>query len=81
MDTKKVLDFFYKRRSIRKYKDMDVSSETIDTILKAAMSAPSAGNEQPWHFIVVDDREKMKRESPSAIHIHPCSTQHQSALS
>jgi len=34
MDTKKVLDFFYKRRSIRKYKDMDVSSETIDTILK-----------------------------------------------
>ena len=60
MDTKKVLDFFYKRRSIRKYKDMDVSSETIDTILKAAMSAPSAGNEQPWHFIVVDDREKMK---------------------
>ncbi len=60
MDTKKVLDFFYKRRSLRKYKDMDVSSETIDTILKAAMSAPSAGNEQPWHFIVVDDREKMK---------------------
>ena len=47
MGTKHVLDFFYRRRSIRKYKDMDVSPEAIDIILRAAMSAPSAGNEQP----------------------------------
>ena len=60
MDTKRVLDFFYKRRSIRKYKDKDVSPEAIDTILKAAMSAPSAGNQQPWHYIIVDDRQIMK---------------------
>ena len=33
MGTKHVLDFFYRRRSIRKYKDMDVSPEAIDIIL------------------------------------------------
>ena len=34
MGTKHVLDFFYRRRSIRKYKDMDVSPEAIDIILR-----------------------------------------------
>lgn len=47
------------RRSIRSYSDRDVSDEMIGTILKAAMMAPSAGNQQPWQFIVVRNREKM----------------------
>ena len=45
------------RRSIRKYKDIKISKEDIDKILKAAMYAPSAMNLQPWHFIVIDDKE------------------------
>ena len=45
------------RRSIRKYKDQKISKEDIDKILKAAMYAPSAMNLQPWHFIVIDDKE------------------------
>jgi nitroreductase len=44
------------RRSIRLYKDKPVARETVDEILKAAMSAPSAGNERPWHFILLTDR-------------------------
>jgi len=44
------------RRSIRKYRAEPVSEEAIDTLLRAAMAAPSAGNEQPWHFIVIRDR-------------------------
>ena len=44
------------RRSIRKYTNQIVSDEQIKTILEAAMCAPSAGNEQPWHFIVIRDR-------------------------
>lgn len=44
------------RRSIRKYKPLPVSDNVITDALKAAMSAPSAGNEQPWHFIVIKDR-------------------------
>jgi nitroreductase len=46
----------FERRSIRKYTSEKVSDVLIDQILRAGMAAPSAGNEQPWHFIVIDDR-------------------------
>ena len=45
------------RRSIRKYKNQKISKEDIDKILKTAMYAPSAMNLQPWHFIVIDDKQ------------------------
>lgn len=43
------------RRSIRKYTDEPVSDDNIHALLDAAMHAPSAKNEQPWHFVVVRD--------------------------
>ena len=49
----------FERRSIRKYLDKPVSDEMVRAILDAAMAAPSAGNAQPWRFIVVDDRAKL----------------------
>ena len=48
----------FTRRSVRKYLPKKVNEEDVKKILKAAMYAPSAINEQPWEFIVVDD-EKM----------------------
>ena len=57
------MEAIFKRRSIRKYKDEPVSDELIDKLLRAAMAAPSAGNEQPWHFVVVKDKETLKRLS------------------
>jgi len=57
------------RRSIRKYAPGDVSPEDLETILRAAMMAPSAGNAQPWRFVVVDDRgllDKIPSFSPYA---------------
>jgi nitroreductase len=51
------LESLLKRRSIRKYTDEPVPEELIKEILKAAMSAPSAKNFQPWEFIVINDRE------------------------
>ncbi len=47
------------RRSIRKYKPGNVSDEMVEQLLRAAMSAPSAGNEQPWHFVVIRARETL----------------------
>ncbi len=47
------------RRSIRLYEPGEVSEETVRKLLEAAMSAPSAGNEQPWEFIVIRERENM----------------------
>jgi nitroreductase len=49
------------RRSIRKYKDTPVPKEKILKILEAARIAPSAGHRQPWHFIVVEDKDTIKK--------------------
>jgi nitroreductase len=50
------LDWIHARRSIRKYTAAPVSEDDVREILDAAMAAPSAGNQQPWHFIVIRDR-------------------------
>ncbi len=52
MDT---LEAIHTRRSIRKYEDRPVSAELMQKLLAAAMQAPSARNQQPWQFIVIDD--------------------------
>lgn len=57
------------RRSIRKYTDQPVSQVEIEKLLRAAMQAPSAGNQQPWEFLVVEDKdmlEKVSKVSPYA---------------
>ena len=54
-----LLEAIHTRRSIRQYRNTPIPAETVRTILGAAMMAPSAGNVQPWQFIVVDDRDKM----------------------
>ena len=43
------------RISVRKYYKKKVTAKIIKDLLEAAMSAPSAGNEQPWHFIIIND--------------------------
>jgi len=54
-----------KRRSIRRYKDTPVPKEKILKILEAARVAPSAGHRQPWHFVVVEDKETIKKLAKS----------------
>jgi nitroreductase len=50
------LEAIHTRRSIRKYLDRPVPEEMVQKLLAAAMQAPSARNEQPWQFVVIDDR-------------------------
>jgi len=45
------------RRSIRHYTGQPVPAELVEQILRGAMAAPSARNEQSWQFVVIDDRE------------------------
>ena len=45
------------RVSVREFTGEKISAEQIDTLLRAAMAAPSAINKQPWAFIVVTDEE------------------------
>lgn len=73
------MEALFSRRSIRKYSAGPVTEGVLGEVLEAAMSAPSAGNQQPWHFIIINDRKildqvpsfhphsLMLREAPVAI--------------
>jgi len=52
-----VFEVVQKRHSTRAYEPTLIPEETLKKILEAARLAPSAGNAQPWHFIVVKNRE------------------------
>ena len=56
-------DVIESRRSIRKYKADPVPDEHVIRVLNAARIAPSAANRQPWHFIVVQDKETRGKKS------------------
>lgn len=49
------------RRSIRRFKDKPVEKKELELILEAAHYAPTAMNQQPWHFTVVQSRELLDR--------------------
>ena len=73
------MEAIFTRRSIRNFTSEQVTDEQITKLLQAAMAAPSAGNEQPWEFIVVRERasleeitkfhqySQMLKEAPAAI--------------
>lgn len=51
------------RRSIRKFMDKPVSVDVLKDIINDSTLAPSAGNEQPWKFIIINDKKMLKRIS------------------
>ena len=57
--SRELIQAIFTRRSIRRYSADPVGEEDVKTLLEAAMAAPSAGNSQPWHFIVVTDRQTL----------------------
>lgn len=50
----------FQRVSIRKYENRAVERSKLEQLLRAAMAAPSAGNQQPWEFYVATDKEKIE---------------------
>lgn len=65
-----LMDLFeaiYGRRSIRAFKPDPVREEDLKKILETATAAPSAGNRQPWEFIVVKDTEKKSELARAAL--------------
>lgn len=63
------MECIFTRRSIRKYLNNPVPDELLAEVLQAAMTAPSAINEQPWHFVVVKDRAKLQEISASVPYV------------
>jgi nitroreductase len=56
-----VIEAMRTRRSIRKFQRKPVPEALVQDLLRAAMSAPSAGNQQPWHFVLIDDQEILRK--------------------
>lgn len=75
-------DAIFTRVSIRKFTDEGVTEEDVERLMRAAMAAPSAGNQQPWEFFVTRDielKQKLSETSPyarpaggAAVVIVPC---------
>lgn len=57
------MNSIFHRVSVRKYNDRPVEEDKIMTVIKAGMQAPSAGNQQPWEFYVITNRDKIKELS------------------
>ena len=74
-----VLEAIFSRRSIRRYEDKAVPEELVERLLSAGMSAPTARDAREWKFVVIDDRDmlrkigeinpnaKMAKQAPTAI--------------
>lgn len=67
------MDEIFNRRSIRSFKAQEVETEKIDTLLRAAMQAPSAANQQPWEFIVVREKDALNQLSQVSPYSKPVS--------
>jgi nitroreductase len=65
------LDALMTRRSIRRFRDEPVPEETIEQLLRAAMAAPSAFNEQAWRFVVVTESDTLEELSRATAYAGP----------
>ena len=60
----------YTRRSLRRFTGQPLTEKELEQLLRAAMQAPSAGNSQPWEFVVVKNKATFEK----IIDIHPYAT-------
>lgn len=63
----KVMEAILKRRSIRQFTNQPIAQDDLNTLLRAAMMAPTARNCQEWEFVVVRNKETFKK----MMHVHP----------
>lgn len=63
---KSVTDAIYGRRAVRDYRAEKVDSATIKRLLDAAVHAPTAMHEEPWSFVVIQDKETLNTLSEDA---------------
>jgi len=54
------MDAITQRRSVRRYKEKPFPMEELTSLVEAARWAPSAGNSQPWEFLLINDKEMVR---------------------
>jgi nitroreductase len=68
------MSIIMKRNSVRQFLDKPVPKELVTKLLESGMQAPSANNQQPWEFIVVDDRDIIKELIKATVGARPLNT-------
>ena len=68
------MSIIMKRNSVRHFLDKPVPKELVTKLLESGMQAPSANNQQPWEFIVVDDRDIIKELIKATVGARPLNT-------
>ena len=66
------MDAIQTRASVRQYTDEPITDAEVEAILRAAMAAPSAGNQQPWEFWVTRDAAKRAELAATSPYATPC---------
>ncbi len=61
------LEAIFSRRSVRNFKKKAIDKDTLYTLIKSGMQAPSAMNYQPWHFIITTDKAILRE----IVNFHP----------
>src|SRR6056297_772187 len=61
-----LIDLIQKRASIRNFSDKNIPDDVIDYIIEAGRMSPSGGNEQPWKFGIITDKNLIKKISKAA---------------
>ncbi len=65
------MDAIFHRTSVRQFEEREVEQEKIDKILRAAMQAPTAGNQQNWEFYVVKKKSVLKELAETSPYAWP----------
>lgn len=65
------MDAIFERASVRKFTGDPVSDADAEQLMRAAMAAPSAGNQQPWEFYLTRDRETLVALSKASAYARP----------
>ncbi len=60
------MNAIFKRISVRTFENRAIEDEKIELLMRAAMASPSAGNQQPWEFYIVTDKDKLMQLSESS---------------
>lgn len=60
-----LIDILLKRRSVRKFKDEEISKDDLEKILEAALLAPTSRNRKPCNFLIVENKETLKKLAKS----------------
>lgn len=64
-----IWEVFMKRRSVRQFRQDSIPEKDILNIIDAARMAPTSGNQQPWKFLVIRDKNKINRMKEACVKI------------